>query len=345
MLDKKMFKETFSSVKASENTLSEVLKMTVHKSEKKKSRSRKRSALALAVIASLMALTATALSHYELIGWIFIDRDADISARSEIAQEALEDFVAAATAPPAEASPTSQPEAAPEAPDKPRQTAQAAVSWLAAQLSADALFNMEILEFAHEKLDGTVSFHFILPENAPGTSPVFVDIGADGQLYGIDLRSAYPYTPPEGVPEEYFTRMTSWSTGEEYDFFLADAYLSELAYPDRTAYAPLAQEGAKAAMAQLLDGGFIDADLSAIEVVYFDIFSGSAAWVWVLLEDRSSYCLYLQPDDLKLLGFALYTPERLAVGDGNADFLSALRQGTIAQYNEAQQKLYEAGVG
>jgi len=339
MYDEKMFKETFAAIKASEDTLTEVLKMTTKK-RRNTIISSKRVLVAIITAVLVVALSVTAMAYSGLLGWIFVDRDQTTQQHSETAQNILNDFTAIMQGQDIDAEDSMVSTA--DDLNSPENIANNAASWLADQIEQGA---MVISEFAGESKDGIVTYYF-----SPGDDPIYyrsirVEISADGLLYGIDFRAAYPYPQPENCPEEYTDRATYVSDGKEHDVFYQDLYLSQAGYPDSDAYRALAEPAAFDAMTLLVDSGFINADLNTIEVIYFQCFNGGAAWVDVLMENGDNYCLFLQPDDFRPLGFMLFTPERLACGDGNAALFEALRNGTVEEYWEKQRESYANGVG
>ena len=300
--------------------------------------------LAAAVLMTALTVTVFAYSGILSVGTIFINRDRDVEQRSQVAQEALEDFIK--TVQPQETLSADLPERNTQNPDVALHPAQAVLNWFAGLLDQDSLAQMEMSDRALELKDGTVMFFFSPGEDHPLYADMIdVHISSDGRLYGIDLRGTHPYPQPENCPEKYIFRGLHRGSGIEYDFFIADLYLSEVAYPDRAVYSALAESAAIDAMALLVSNGFADADPDAIEVVYYEHFDGGAAWVDVLMENGDNYCLYLHPDDFRLLGFALYTPERLSAGDGNAALFDALRRGVLEEYQKQQQELIATGVG
>jgi len=344
MYDKKTFKETFSALHASGDTLTEVLKMTT--GNKKRRKYGKRTAALLIAALFLMALTATALAHSGLLGWIFSDRDEDVRQRSKTAQAVLEDFAKIAPPTAADNPEDSTLTDSPDDPDLQQQAANAAISWFAGLLEQDRWQDMEMSEYASESEEGAVTFYFNpVEQSSPYEETISVAISPDGRIYSIDLRQAIFYPQPENCPEEYLGRGTNMRSGEEFDVFYADLYLKMVAYPDRDAYAVPAEKGALDAMALLLEAGLIDADLQTVDVVYFNCFTGGAAWVDVLMANGDAYRVFLQPDDFRLLGFMLFTPEHLANGNGNAALFDALRNGTLEEYERHQQELYATSVG
>ena len=346
MYDEKIFKETFSAIKASENTLTEVLKMTTKMQKKPRY---KRMAAMLAAIITLLGFTMTALAYSGLLGWIFVDRDLDTKQLSEKAQDALNNFTGISpkedtTAKEQYIKTSAQPADSTNDEVSYETLAQNAVGRLFAQLENNSLPELKLSDFAMETDDGTITFYFSPGDNPLYERSILVTISSDSEIFGIDLRNACPYPQPKNCPDEYIVRMTHLSSGIEHDFFNSDAYLLEVAYPnmaDRATYSSNAEAAAENAMAQLYENGFISAKPDEIEIIYFETFNGGAAWVDVLMKNGDVYCLYLQPDDFSILGFALRTKEQLAAGNGNAALYSALRNGTLEEYQSHMKDLIE----
>lgn len=207
---------------------------------------------------------------------------------------------------------------------------------------------MESDDTALEYPTGETLYFFERYEDAVRTGTAYVELDSEtGKIHWLDLRDMYGYQEPEDCPEEYISN--GWiRDGEEKipnRMFLADAYLNEVAYPDTTDYAPLAEAAALDAMTELLDGGFIDADLDTIQRTRFDMFNGGAANVYVLMEGGDAYHVFLHSDDFSCLGFILFTPETLVAGNGPKDDLEALRNGTMEEYEAAQAEAYANAVG
>ena len=335
MYDKKIFKETFSTIKASEGTLMEVLNMRNNKKIRNK-----RTVIVLATAIMLMVFTVTALAYSGMLGWIFTDRDDETKQLGETAQDALNSFTDS------EANAENQAQAsATDEDDRQETRARNAVSWLAGQLKNSSLSEIKLSDYAMAEDDGAITFYF-----SPGDDPLYersidVRVSADGDVTGIDLRAAQPYPIPENCPDEYIVRLTHLSSGIEYEHFNRDAYLLEVAFPDTTLYAPQAEAAAIIAMEQLYENGFIAANPSEIELVYFESFNGGAAWIDVLMENGDVCCLYLQPYDFGVMGFDYRTKARIDAGNGNAPLYEALRNGTIEEYQRRQEKLYAISVG
>lgn len=342
MYDKKLFKETFAAIKASDNTFTEVLNMTTRKNLKLR---HKRIIGVLVAVITVTVLSITALAYSGMRGWIFVDRDPDTKNLSETAQDALDNFTGASkeqnTPSNHEAQSTADKEDGNDA------VAQSVVNWFSGQIKNSTWSVITLSDFAGEAKDGTITFYF-----NPGDDPLYersitVSVSADGDVTGIDLRAACPLIPPQDCPPEYIVRGTHTS-GIEYDHFNSDAYLLEVVYSDtadRANYSLQAEAAAEKAMEQLFENGFISADPSGIHLIYFETFNGGAAWIDVLMENGDVYCLFLQPDDFSILGFDLRTTEQLAAGQGNARLYEALRNGTLEEYQQQQKELIAGGVG
>ena len=206
---------------------------------------------------------------------------------------------------------------------------------------------MESNDTALQYETGETLYFYERYESAVRTETAYVNIGDDGVIYWLDLRDTYGYSEPENCPARYIS--TGWIRDGEEKIpsrrFNADLYLNEVAYPDLTDYIPLAEDAAYDAMAELLEGGFIDADLETIQMTVFDMFNGGAANVYVLMENGDAYRVFLHPDDFTCIGFILFTPEILEAGNGPKDYLDALRNGTTEEYEAAQAEAYAGAVG
>ena len=339
MYNKKMFKETFAAINASEDTLTEGLNMTTRKNAKNQKLRHKRIIGVLVTVIAVTALSITALAYSGLMGWILPDRDAETKQMSESAQDALSNFAGLTT-------PSDESRDVGIAIDEERDREDIAVD-AANRFSGQVTVawpEITLSDYAMEYEDGAVLFYFSPGENTSLKGSISVQVSKEGAVTGIDLRQAIPYPQPEDCPEEYTGRAIDMD-GNEIDVFYADYYLPTVTYPDRSVYAPKAEAAAAEAMAQLYENGFIAADPSTVDIIYFENFNGGAAWVDVLMENGDVYCLFLQPDGFSILGFDLRTTEQLAAGNGNADLYEALRNGTLEEYQKQQQELYATSVG
>lgn len=310
MNDKERIRRALSGIHASDKLLEDVItKESTMRSHK--SHFTRRVAIMVAAALLALALATCAMAHFGLWDWLIsTHRDADTQQRGEIAQGVVEKL-------------TEQ--------------------------------KVEMHETAEEMENGII-YHFSVADWEDKAQRALVQVDDAGRITWLDLRELYPYAKPEDCPPEYLTTLSQFDfntmeiiEGSEREHFLADNYLSEIAYPDFYAYNALVQEPARTAVAFYQSKGYIKAGSTDIELVCFSRFSGGSAWVNVLMTNRDVLAVFLQPDDMTPQGFMLRTAAEI---DGNgwraqydAEFASVANH-ALEAYRAAQQAEYAAnGVG
>lgn len=310
MNDKERIQKALSGIHASDELLEEVFSM-VNSMNFHKSHFTRRAAILVAAAILALALATSAMAHFGLWDWLIsTHRDADTQQRGEIAQGAVEDL-------------TEQ--------------------------------KVEMQETA-EEMDSGIIYHFSVADWEDKAQRALVQVDDAGRITWLDLRELYPFAKPEDCPPEYLTTLSQLDfntmeiiEGSEREHFLADNYLSEVAYPDFYAYNVLVQEPARTAVDFYQSKGYIKAGSTDIELVCFSRFSGGSAWVNVLMKNGDVLAVFLQPDDMTPQGFMLRTAAEI---DGNgwraqydAEFASVANH-ALEEFRAAQQAEYAVnGVG
>ena len=310
MNDKERIRRALSGIHASDKLLEDVItKESTMRSHK--SHFTRRVAIMVAAALLALALATCAMAHFGLWDWLIsARRDADTEQRGEIAQGAVEKL-------------TEQ--------------------------------KVEMYETA-EEMDNGIIYHFSVADWEDKAQRALVQVDDAGCITWLDLRELYPFAKPEDCPPEYLTTLSQLDfntmeiiEGSERERFLADNYLSEVAYPDFYAYNALVQEPARTAVDFYQNKGYLEASSADIELVCFSRFNGGSAWVNLLMKNGDILAVFLQPDDMTPLGFMLRTAEEI---DGNcwraqydAEF-AAVDNHMLEEYRAAQQAEYAAnGIG
>ena len=310
MTAKERIQEALSEIRASETLLEEVVAMT-NRTDTQHPHLVRRTVIFVVAALLALALATGAMAHFGLWDWIIsAHRDADTEQRGEIAQAAVEEL-----------------------------TEQKA----------------EMQETAEEMENGII-YHFSVADWEDKAQRALVQVDDIGRITWLDLRELSPYAKPEDCPPEYLTTLSQLDfhtleiiEGSEREHFLADSYLSEVAYPDFYAYNALVQEPARTAIDFYQSKGYIEAGSADVDLVCFSRFNGGSAWVNVLMKNGDILAVFLQPDDMTPLGFMLRTAEEI---DGNGwresydKEFEAMRSRTLEEYRSAKQAEYAAtGVG
>ncbi len=310
MNDKERIQRALSGIHASDEMLEEVISMT-NSMNTHKSHVTRRVAIMVAATILALALATGAMAHFGLWDWLIsAHRDADTEQRGEIAQAAVE------------------------------------------QLTEQ---KVEMQETA-EEMDSGIIYQFSVADWEDKAQRALVQVDDAGRITWLDLRELSPYAKPEDCPPEYLSTLSQLDfntmeiiEGSEREHFLADNYLSEVAYPDFYAYNALVREPARTSVDFYQSKGYIKAGSTDIELVCFSRFSGGSAWVNVLMKNGDVLAVFLQPDDMTPQGFMLRTAAEI---DGNgwraqydAEFASVANH-ALEEFRAAQQAEYAVnGVG
>ena len=310
MNDKERIQRALSGIRASDELLEEVISLTNSTISHKTNVTRRVAIMVAAAILALVLATG-AMAHFGLWDWLIsTHRDADTQQRGEIAQGVVEKL-------------TEQ--------------------------------KVEMHETAEEMENGII-YHFSVADWEDKAQRALVQVDDAGRITWLDLRELYPFARPEDCPPEYLTTLSQLDfntmetiEGSEREHFLADNYLSEVAYPDFYAYNVLLQEPARTAVDFYQSKGYLDAGSAVIELVCFSRFSGGSAWVNVLMKNGDILAVFLQPDDMTPLGFMLRTAEEIDSNGWRAQYdaeFAAIANQTLEEYRAAQQAEYAVnGVG
>ena len=218
-----------------------------------------------------------------------------------------------------------------------------------AQETAEKITGEEvIIDETALDLDNGILYYFYTQELQDNLRQAQVQVDENGRITWLDLRLFYPYPQPENCPDKYIRHLrTKLDGGEEFEFFLADQYLSEVVYPDRDAYNERVQDAARYALNYLYQEGYIEANAEDADLIFFEYFNAGSACVDVLMKNGDVYVLFLLPEGLEPAGFLLHPAEELAAMEHErfTALFDAVRNGTLEKYEDAQQAAFENGEG